>query len=36
MVFELTERCAVGAVRNLAFVEVFKVVVCKAVKGSRY
>ena len=32
----MTERGAVGTLRNLAFVEVFKVVVCKAVKGSGY
>lgn len=32
MVLELTERCAVGTRRNLAFVEVFKVVACKASK----
>ena len=36
VVLELTERGAVGTLRNLAFVEVFKVVVCKAVKGSGY
>ena len=36
MVLELTERGAVGTLRNLAFVEVFKVVACKAVKCSGY
>ena len=36
VVLELTERRAVGTRRNLAFVEVFKVVACKAVKCSGY
>lgn len=36
VVLELTERRAVRTFCNLAFVEVFKVVACKAVKCSGY